>query len=132
MQKIRIKRTNQSDLVFTGEQIATVKGQKKAKDTVVDLHLTLYQTKVNAYILAIILQDNRKDGPKVLHGAVSFVSFEDLRAFLFSEEGRGISDLLMLLLERAANTQLFTEKDRQKIIPNFAPRGNTDQRQTIQ
>lgn len=132
MRKIRIKRTNQSDLVFTGEQIATVNDQKKAVDTVIGLQLTLYQTTVKAYILAITLQDNRNAGPKVLHGAVSFVTIDDVHDFLFSEEGRGIADLLMLLLEQAARTRFPTAGDRQKIIPNFAPRGNTDLRQTIQ
>ncbi len=131
MRKIRIKRTNQKDLVFTGEQIATVNDQKKAEDTVVGLQLTLYQTTVNAYILAITLQDNRKAEPKVLHGAVSFVRIEDVRDFLLSEEGRGIADLLMLLLEQAAKTRSAAAEDRQKIIPNYAPKGNTDLRQTI-
>lgn len=132
MEKIRIKRTNQSDLVFTGTQIATVNDQKKAEDTLVGLQLTLYQTTVNAYILAITLEDNREAGPKVLHGAVSFVTIEDVRDFLLSEEGQGIADLLLLLLEQAAETRFYVPGDRQKIIPNFTPRGNTGMRQTIQ
>ncbi len=132
MQKIRIKRTNQSDLVFIGEQIATVNDQKKTEDTVVGLQLTLYQTTVNAYILAITLEDNRKAGPKVLHGAVSFVTIDDVHDFLLSEEGRGIADLLLLLLEQAAKTQSAGARDQHKIIPNFAPRGNTELRQAIQ
>lgn len=132
MEKIRVKRTNQDDLVFTGKQIATVNDQKKAENTVVGLQLTLYQTTVHAYVLAITLQDNREDRPKVLHGAVSFVTIEDVRDFLVSEEGRGIADLLMLLLEQAAETRFVPVENRQKIIPNFAFQGNTGMRRTIQ
>ncbi|MFP4108167.1 MAG: hypothetical protein ACLFTF_06610 [Desulfonatronovibrio sp.] len=132
MERIRIKRTNQKDLVFTGKQIATVNDQKKTEDTVVGLQLTLYQSTVNAYILAITLEDNRQTESKVLHGAVSFVTIDDVRDFLLSEEGQGIADLLLLLLEQAAKTRFFVSEGRQTIIPNFAARGNTGMRQTIQ
>ncbi len=132
MEKIRVKRTSQKDLVFTGKQIATVNDQKKTEDTVVGLQLTLYQTTIRSFILAITLEDNRQNGPKVLHGAVSFVTIEDVKDFLLSEEGQGIADLLLLLLEQAAETEFSAVGDRQKIIPNFAFRGNTGMRQTIQ
>ena len=105
MKKIRIKRTDQSDLVFTGEKIATVNDLRNAGDTVIGLQLTLYQASVKAYILAITLQDKRNSRPNVLHGAVSFVSIEDVQEFLLSKEGRGIADLLLLLFKQVAETR---------------------------
>lgn len=132
MRKIIIKRTNQDDLVFTGEPIASVKGQKKAEDRVIQLQLTLYQTRIKAYVLGITLHDSRVLGSEPLRGAVSFITIDDIHDFLLSEEGRGIADLVLLLLEQVVEARLFPDSEKQLVVSNFTMRANTGLRQTIQ
>ncbi len=118
MRKIIIKRTDQSDLVFTGEKIATVNDQRNAGDTIIGLRLTLYHTSIETYILGITLQDSREFKPNVLYGAVSFVTIDDVREFLLSKEGRGIADLLLLLLRKALKTS-FPPEETDRNYPEF-------------
>lgn len=121
MQKITIKRTGKDDLVFMGEQVATVNDQKDHEGSMINLQLSLYRAALGVYVLSITLADNSASKSSILHGAVSFTDIEDINDFLLSEEGRGIADLLLLLLEQASETRKSSSSRSQRIIPNFVP-----------
>ena len=129
MRKMRIKRTNQDDLVFTGKLLASVNDQRRVKDSLFGLQVALYQTRVKVYILTITVHDFRPSRPKTLYGAVSFAKMEYIHGFLLSKEGRGISDLVLLLLEQIARTDKPAEKGEFKIIPGQAGKTETSMRQ---
>jgi len=118
MQQYRIKRTNLDDLVFTGELLASVDDLGRTGDSVVGLQLVLYHTRVGVYVLAITVHDYRSSRPKILHGAVSFPNLEDIHIFLQSREGRGIADLVLLLLEEVARTGKHSVEPIQQTIPD--------------
>ncbi len=132
MQEFRIKRTNQEDLIFTGELLASVDDHGRAGDSVVGLQLSLYHTRLKVYILAITVHDYRSSRPKILYGAVSFPTIENIHDFLLSKEGRGISDLVHLLLEKVAETEKTTLEGGQKIIPDLNGRADRYVRQPRQ
>ncbi len=117
MQSFRIKRTRHEDLVFTGKLLASVDEKNRAEHSLVRLQLDLYQTIVKAYILSIILNDYRSSNVKTLYGAISFAKIEDIHDFILTREGRGISDLVHMLLEQITKTQnSFTEDSGQDFI----------------
>ncbi|MFW5730812.1 MAG: hypothetical protein ACOCV7_04110 [Desulfonatronovibrionaceae bacterium] len=119
MQTIRLKRTGKHELVFTGEQIATVNDQKDYQGSTVNLQLTLYRASLGVYILSITLEKNFNSSQSILHGAVSFADIKDINDFLLSEEGRGIAELLLLLLEQASELRQSSASESRRIIPNF-------------
>ncbi len=112
MRSVRIKRTNKDDLVFTGELLAMVDDQKYVRDRAVGLELSLYQTAVGKFILAITIHDYQPAKPESLCGAVSFSSIKDIFDFCQSREGRGIADLVLLLLEQVPREYGVLGKDK--------------------
>lgn len=123
MRKIRIRRTNQSDLVFTGFLLAMVDDQKYVRDRAVGLELSLYQTAVGKFILAITIHDYQPAKPESLYGAVSFSSMKDICDFRQSREGRGIADLVLLLLEQLPREYKLFGNGR---MHNYAPAVRTE------
>jgi len=119
MQQYRIKRTNQDDLIFTGEMLASVDDLGSTGDSVVGLQLALYHTSVGVYVLAITVHDYRSSRPRILHGAVSFPNLGDIHIFMQSREGRGIADLVLILLEEIAKTGRHSIEHRQQIVPDY-------------
>lgn len=129
MRKVTIKRTNQDDLVFTGELLASVNDQRRVQDSLFGLQLALYQTRVNAYILSITVHVYRSSKPETFYGAVSFARMEDIHDFLVSREGLGISDLVLLLLEQISRTDNQEVQGGFKIIQVQADKKETYIRQ---
>ena len=129
MRKMRIKRTNQDDLVFTGKLLASVNDQRRVQNSFFGLQVALYQTSVKAHILTITVHDYRPSRPETLYGAVSFAKMKDIHDFLQSKEGRGISDLVLLLLEQIARTDKPAMEGEFKIIPGQAGKTETYMRQ---
>ena len=125
MRKIRIKRTSQDDLVFSGELLAWVNDQRRVQDNLFGLQVALYQTRVKAYILTITVHDYRPSKPETLYGAVSFARMKDIHDFLQSKEGRGISDLVLLLLEQIARNDNPDMEGEFKIIPGQSGKTET-------
>jgi hypothetical protein len=130
MRKIRIKRTSQDDLVFTGKLLASVNDHRRVQDSLFGLQIALYQTRVKAYILTITVRDYRPSKPETLYGAVSFTNIKAIHDFLLSKEGRGISDQVLLLLEQIARTDKPAMEDEFKIIPGQAGKMQTCMGQT--
>ncbi len=110
MQKIRLKRSDRDDLVFTGTLLASVDDQYRNESNFSWLKLSLYQTSSKAYILGVTLHRYSSTGLKNLCSAVAFTSIEDIRDFLCRDECRDISELLDILLKQATKTKKALKK----------------------
>jgi len=111
MQKIRLKRTNHEDLVFTGKLLSSVDDQDRNASNFSWLKITLYQTSTSAYILGITLHRYNSAGLNNFSSAVAFDSIQDLRGFAKHKKCRNISDLLDILLKQATKTNNLLKSD---------------------
>lgn len=110
MQKIRLKRMNHPDLVFSGDLVASVDDQRKLANIPTRLQLALYKTAVGRFILSVVLHHYPSSEPKIFHGALAFDSFADIRDFLASEDGRGLSETAGELIKQASQGRRFDSR----------------------
>jgi hypothetical protein len=126
MQNIRLKRTGQDDLVFTGVLLASVDDQGRSETSFSWLKLSLYQTSTRAYILGVALHRYSSSGYKNMRSSVAFASIDDIRDFLCNEECQEISELIEILLRQAIKTKKALEKGNYPNIQSlFEQQGQT-------